>query len=380
MEPVADHPRYLRVVFVLIGSGLTLSLVLLDVTVIATMAISDAVPVWLVVVSGAVLVVAPVVGFGLVPAVRSIEAAAAESLLGVRFAEGTPGPALDWPQRRRSLAWFVVHLLAGAVPVGLVVLAIELPNVAWTVVVVVAAVISAVLVGNGLAVLAPRLLGPSYAERLARLERDVSRASERNRIAREIHDSVGHALSLVTVQAAAARKVIARDPGFAEAALEAIERASRSAADDLDHMLGVLRDERDDRPRQPLPDLSSVDSLVTATRATGLEVEATVPDELLAALPPVVSREAYRILQEGLTNAMRYASPRKATVTVTNADRELRLVVTNPMSASRAGRRGRGLRGISERVAALGGDLSAGPEQDRWRLSVRLPIGGRVPR
>jgi signal transduction histidine kinase len=224
------------------------------------------------------------------------------------------------------------------------------------------------------------LLGPSYAERLARLERDVSRASERNRIAREIHDSVGHALSLVTVQAAAARKVIARDPGFAEAALEAIERASRSAADDLDHMLGVLRDERDDRPRQPLPDLSSVDSLVTATRATGLEVEATVPDELLAALPPVVSREAYRILQEGLTNAMRYASPRKATVTVTNADRELRLVVTNPMSASRAGRRGRGLRGISERVAALGGDLSAGPEQDRWRLSVRLPIGGRVPR
>jgi len=378
MQPVTDHRTYLRVVFVLIGSGLAMSLLLLDVTVIAALAASDAVPVWAVVVVGSVLVIAPVVGFGLVPAARSIEATAAESLLGVEFAEGTPGPATDWPQRRRTLAWFVTHLLAGTVPVGLVVAAIGLHGPVVTAVLLAAAVVSAFLLGGILAALAPSLLGPSQGERLARLERDVSRATERNRIAREIHDSVGHALSLVTVQAAAARRMIDRDPAFADEALDAIEEASRSAAADLDHMLGLLREDGD-RPRQPVPDLSSVDALLAATEAAGLEVEATVPDGLAGALPVAVSREAYRIVQEGLTNAMRYASPRRATVTVGTigaADRVLELVVSNPASGPRADRRGRGLRGISERVAALGGDMSAGREQDHWTLSVRLPIAG----
>jgi signal transduction histidine kinase len=84
-------------------------------------------------------------------------------------------------------------------------------------------------------------------------------------------------------------------------------------------------------------------------------------------------------VQEGLTNAMRYASPRHATVSVHAEDRTLRLTVTNPASAAaRPDRRGRGLRGVSERVAALGGDMTAGLDRDQWRLSVRLPLtGGR---
>ena len=86
-------------------------------------------------------------------------------------------------------------------------------------------------------------LGPSSAERLERLEADAARANERNRLAREVHDSIGHALSLVTVQASAARKLIGRNPGFAEEALETIETTSRRAVADLDHMLGLLRQE-----------------------------------------------------------------------------------------------------------------------------------------
>jgi signal transduction histidine kinase len=375
MAPVIDRLTALRVVFVLIGSGLALSFVLLDVTVIASLAVSDAIPMWTIIVIGTVLVVGPVVGFGLVPATRSIEATAATSLLGVEFADGTPGPARDWPQRRRSLAWFVIHLLAGAVPVGLIVLAIQFADAVWTGVLAVAMAIAVVLLGRGLAALAPSLLGPSYAERLARLERDVDRATERNRIAREIHDSVGHALSLVTVQAAAARKVLGHDPSFAQSALEAIEQASRSAAADLDHMLGVLRED-DVRPRRPVPDLASVDTLLTATEAAGLEVAATVPTELVGELPVAISREAYRIVQEGLTNAIRYASPRRAAVRVSAPDRMLVLLVTNPTSSHHSGRQGRGLRGISERAAALGGDMCAGMEQDHWRLLVRLPLAG----
>src|SRR5690606_18486918 len=143
--------------------------------------------------------------------------AAAESLLGVRFPDGTPGPALDWAQRRRSLGWFACHLLAGAVPVALVLLALAVGDPAWVTVCGVAALVATFALGQGLAALAPSLLGPSRAERIAALERDVHRAVQRNRIAREIHDGVGHALSLVTVQAAAARRVIDRDPRFAAA-------------------------------------------------------------------------------------------------------------------------------------------------------------------
>lgn len=380
---LGEPSAYLRMVFVLIGSGLALSFGLLDATVIASLVLSGAVPIWAVVVLGTVLVLAPIIGFGLVPASRSIEGAAAESLLGVRFPDGTPGPALDWPQRRRSLAWFACHLLAGAVPVGLVLAAMTVPGPARVAVCSAAALVATFALGQGLAALAPALLGPSQAERIAALERDVDQAVERNRIAREIHDSVGHALSLVTVQAAAARKVIARDPRFATAALDAIEQASRSATADLDHALGLLREDRGPS-RHPAPDLSAVGTLLAAMRAAGLQVRADVPDDIAGVRPAAVSREAYRIAQEALTNAMRYADPPHATVTIDRSGADLRMTVSNPVRPVNGGRpctrrSGRGLRGIEERVRALGGSMTAGPDTGRWLLAVRLPTTGGAP-
>lgn len=373
-----DPTSYLRMVFVLIGAGLALSFGLLDSTVIAALVVSDAVPLGVVVALGSVLVTGPIVGFGLMPAARSLEAAAAESLLGVKFAGGLPGPARDWPQRRRSLAWFLLHLLSGTVPAGLIILAFQLRHPLWVLVALVVALLATAALGSGLAVLAPSLLGPSHAERIATLEGDLNRAAERNRIAREIHDSVGHALSLITVQAAGAKRVIARDREFATAALDAIEDASRSAVAELDHMLGLLREE-DDRSRRPPPDLADLDSLVAASKAAGLALEASIPRDLRAVRPAAVSREAYRIVQEGLTNAMRHASPRRATLRIRTADKLLHLSLTNPTSGNRVARQGRGLRGISERVKALGGTMTAGARHHEWRLVVQIPMAVGSP-
>ena len=165
--------------------------------------------------------------------------------------------------------------------------------------------------GYALGLVAPGLLGPSYDERIAGLESETARLVERNRLAREIHDSVGHALSLVTIQASAAKRVVDRDRDFVVSALEAIEQTSRSAANDLDHVLGLLRDSGD-ASRTPAPDLAALDSLVAASRAAGLEVEVTTEGDLTG-LATVVSREAYRITQEGLKAARFHWVPSETT-------------------------------------------------------------------
>ena len=141
-------------------------------------------------------------------------------------------------------------MFTGALVVAAVLGLIALAGSWWTVPAAAATVLGTLLAGRFLAWLGPVLLGPSYAERLQRLEADAARATERNRIAREIHDSVGHALSVVTMQASAARKLIERDPGFAADALATIETTSRRAASELDEMLGLLRDETR-RPAAP---------------------------------------------------------------------------------------------------------------------------------
>jgi Histidine kinase len=121
------------------------------------------------------------------------------------FPDGTPGAAADWPQRRRTLGWFLLHVFTGALLVAAVLGLIALAGNWWTVPAAAATVFGMLLAGRFLAWLGPVLLGPSQAERLQRLEADAARATERNRIAREIHDSVGHALSVVTVQAGPGR-------------------------------------------------------------------------------------------------------------------------------------------------------------------------------
>ncbi|NBH08355.1 histidine kinase, partial [Amycolatopsis sp. SID8362] len=183
------------------------------------------------------------------------------------------------------------------------------------------------------------LLGMSAADRIARLERRTEQLAERNRLARELHDSVGHALSVVTLQAGAARRTLRTDPAFTERALGAIEDSARTALDDLDHVLGLLREEA--ASRTPRPALTELPTLLETTRLAGTAVTASIDGDL-AAVPAVVSREVYRILQECLTNAVRHAGRVPVTVVVSVAGQELVARVTNPLAAAGAGRPGGG--------------------------------------
>ena len=162
---------------------------------------------------------------------------------------------------------------------------------------------------------APELLGPTPEDRLAAAEARAADLAVRNRLARELHDSVGHALSAVTLQASAARRVLDSDPEFVREALAAIEDTTRRTVGELDAVLGVLRDA--DSPGgapglrrlasapAPAPTLAAdLDGLLRRTRAGGLRVAAAVEADP-EALPPLVSREAYRIVQEALSNALR---------------------------------------------------------------------------
>jgi DNA-binding NarL/FixJ family response regulator/signal transduction histidine kinase len=215
------------------------------------------------------------------------------------------------------------------------------------------------------ALMAPVLLGPSQAERIAVLEAGSRRLAERNRIARDLHDSIGHALTATTLQAAAAREVFDTDPAFVRRALETIEEVGRAAMDDLDHVLGVLRDREpgqdrdgtgDAAARRPQPTLDDLPRLCEDARASGVEVSVHVAGSL-DAVPAAVSREGYRIVQEGLTNAARHAGRVPVTLRMAVAEGALAIDITNPVTNRATGRRrgGRGLDGMRERVELLGG-------------------------
>jgi signal transduction histidine kinase len=401
---------YLRWVYLLLGAALVLAFILVDSGLVSLLE-DLGLPQVLTGILVAVVVVAPPAVLGLLPAVREVEGIAVESLLGVRFEERPLGPARTWPQRRRTAIWFCVHLAAGGFVgivstvvfgLGSVLLAAPFRSPGsrelvpglnyevgghWTdlwmplaaLVGVVALVLLSAAIGALLAYAAPRLLGPTPAERIEFLERRTATLAERNRLARELHDSVGHALSLVTIQAAAARRVLATDPTFAETALAAMETSARAALADLDHVLGLLRDDR--RPGSqtaPQATLGNLTRLVESTRAGGITVDVRRTGDL-DQLPAAVSREAYRIIQEGLTNAIRHAGHRADDLTVDlsiNLDTSgLLLELTNPVSGtSDHSGGGRGLAGIRERVAVLRGTVEAGLVADRWRLAVTLPV------
>jgi signal transduction histidine kinase len=232
--------------------------------------------------------------------------------------------------------------------------------------------------GAALARLAPRILGPSRTEQLAvelaRVQSAERALAERNRLARELHDSVGHALTVTTLQAGAAARVLDTDPAFVARALDAIAEVGRAALEDLDHVLGLLRD-GGEGARGPQPGLADLDVLLDRARATGLVV-AVERQGPLAAVPRAVSREAYRIVQEALTNALRHAGQVPVTVRVTADESAVELEVTNPLGAGggRARVGGRGLAGMRERVSVLRGELAAGPAGGDWRVAARLPL------
>ncbi|GAA2425313.1 histidine kinase [Actinomadura vinacea] len=342
---------------------------------------------------------------GLVPAVRLLEGAAAKELLAGPIAELPVNPARTWATRVRTGAWFALHLHAGVL---ISALSLLVPLVAavmflapmvtwedqflgpnhlpaglseWTLPIGAVAAVAAVLAAIGgagtlLTRLAPRLLGPSAAERLAALEARALRLAERNRLARELHDSVGHALSIVTLQAGAAGRVLDSDPEFAREALGAIEDSARSALEDLDHVLGLLREDAPSRTA-PQPTLKDLDRLLEQTRIAGVKLDSAVGAEL-EQVPAAVSREAYRIVQEGLTNALRHAGMVPVRLRIGVRGDRLEVEMSNPLAGARpaghhSGRRGLG--GVRERVTALGGTMTAGPGADGdWRLVVALPL------
>ena len=369
---------YLRPVFVLIGAALALSLALLDVALIALM-VSTPLPIWVVVWVGTVLVVAPIVGLGLVPAMRTIEGVAVQKLLMVDLPGGVPGPPQTWPQRRRTLGWFAAHLTSGAVLVAAVWGSIAIGN-AWTALpLLVMLVAIAVGLGEMLARLAPLMLGPAAAESVVMLQQDVDQTVALNRIAREIHDSVGRALSIVTVQSGAAGKVIGHDPEAAEIALKAIETAARDAAADLDHVLGLLREDVAPPETAPAADLDALEQLVSATREAGLAVDHDIHGDI-SSVPIFVSREAYRIVEDALNNALKYSTEGVARLVVTRSTTMLTVTLVNRSSDQFSGKpagSGPGLPGMTERVQAMGGSLtSASVAPDAWMLSATLPLPG----
>lgn len=159
-----------------------------------------------------------------------------------------------------------------------------------------------VLSGRLITKAAERLLGPSPVQRLTALEERTEQLLERNRIARELHDSIGHALTVAVVQAGAARA--AQDPDFTERALAAIEETGRDALDDLERVLRVLRESG--TPVGQRPTLVEADRLLDSARGSGAEIDADVSGPL-EQVPGAVSREGYRILQESLTNVLRHS-------------------------------------------------------------------------
>jgi len=268
--------------------------------------------------------------------------------------------------------------------------ALGLPDVVLGVLVAVlgtAAVVAAVvLAGAALARWAPWFLGPTWRDRLLLAEDRLAREAEHQRLARDLHDGIGHALSLISLQAVAGRRVLASSPERAESSLEVIERTARGALDDLDGLLASLRHGTTGgsgpAPRRPLAGVEDLERVVAAHRALGVTLEADLDPGLGAAgLPTLVATTVHDVVAEALANAARYSSGGPVRVRVAlggggGRERQVRVAVTSPLAADRRPRRtgGRGLRGMAERVALLDGRLSAGPDgHGCWRVDVELP-------
>lgn len=237
--------------------------------------------------------------------------------------------------------------------------------------------VAAIVVGAGQVQLAvaKRLLGPSTAERLADAERRADELLARNRLAGELHDSIGHALTTTVLQAGAARELVDVDRAFVVRALASIEETGRRAMDDLERTLRYLKEVEQPSARKARPTLEDIGPLLEASRAAGATVRSRTADDF-AVVPGVVSRETYRILQEALTNAMKHAPGSPVDVVLEVTDEHIEISVTNTIveGTRQARGTGKGIRSLRERAALLGGRATAGPESGRWIVSARLPL------
>lgn len=188
---------------------------------------------------------------------------------------------------------------------------------------------------------------------------------ERARIARELHDVIAHNVSLMVLQAGAARQVLEREPGRVREPLLSIEESGRQAIAEMRRLLGILRENGGPLSLSPQPSLAQLGELAESAERSGLKVDVRVqgdPDRL----PPGLGLTAYRIVQEALTNAVKHARAAHVTVEVRHRDRELELDVTDDGRAAAADAPGigHGLIGMRERVAVYGGLLDAGPRPE----------------
>jgi len=204
---------------------------------------------------------------------------------------------------------------------------------------------------------------------------------ERARIARELHDVVAHAVSLMVVQAGAARLAVGFDDEEARTGLLAVESAGRDALVDLRRLLGVLRPEPDAlAATSPTPGVALLGDLVGKMQSAGLQVALEIAGEPTP-LPAGLDLSIYRIVQEALTNALKHAGPTSVTVRLTYDD-DVRAQIIDAGSGEgravrRRGARGHGLVGMRERAAVFGGTFQAGPHGRGWCVDVSMPIPDR---
>jgi signal transduction histidine kinase len=200
-------------------------------------------------------------------------------------------------------------------------------------------------------------------------------AEERNRIARELHDVIGHSVSVMTVQASAVRRLMRPDQAKERAALETVEATGREALSEMRRMVGVLRS-GDDLPNlAPPPSLDQLDAMVENFRQAGLDV-ATQSEGEAVPLPPGLDLTAYRLVQEALTNTLKHAQATTAVVRVSYSGDSLLLSVSdNGRGPSKTAVPGNGLLGMRERVEVYGGALTAGAgESGGYLLVAQLPL------
>jgi signal transduction histidine kinase len=211
------------------------------------------------------------------------------------------------------------------------------------------------------------------AARHAEAERQLG--EERLRIAREVHDVVGHAMSAINVQAGVAAHLLDNDTEQARNALLHIKRTSGAALADLRATLGILRDPDHQAPVGPAAGLDQLDTVADQLRATGVEVSVDV--DTAGMVPTHVQSAGYRIVQEALTNVLRHANARSVHVVVRGDEDLITIVVSDDGQGtgySTAGS-GAGVRGMRERTEALGGTLEAGPgDGGGWLVEATLPL------
>ncbi|AEF42844.1 sensor histidine kinase [Hoyosella subflava] len=396
--------RITSTIHALLGAALLLPFVLLGWAFAESIRLAEAVnAALLVVIACATAVVA--MAIVLAPPVRQLEVTAARLLLGTTLPD--VGDPRSWSSRWRGFWWFVLNLAIGAavtfalligVPVATGLLAFPFLDetelrfgaadgavieagggwsAAWVPVAgVLVAVVTGLLVLAAGALLrraAPRILGPTAADQLVLAASRERELAAQNELARELHDSIGHALTGILMQATAAGRVVDAGRGadpLVRQALAAIEITGRGALEELDEVLGVLRTGGMGRT-QPKT-LADVRELAERASAT---VEFKQRGDV-ASVPLSISRESFRIVQEALTNATRYGT---GWVSLEVAVEDgVAIFVRNRISAAAAPpREGNGLRGMRERVLLLGGRVDAGQHDDEWHLQARIPVDRR---